>query len=235
MGRPEGAALWPEWEDEAAIGRRRREVGERAFAAMYQQRPLGADARMFNTEKICVIAEAPEVARCIRAWDLAATAEATGRDGDYTVGLKLGLTAANQMVVLDVVRIRASPAQVEAKILATARIDGTGTKVALPQDPGQAGVAQVAMLKRNLIGFEVISSVETGAKIVRARAAVTQVDAGNLVLVSAPWNDAFMSELSAFPDSPKDDQVDALSRAVNTLATSLAEPARRLNVPIFNR
>ena len=235
LGRPEGAALWPEWEDETAIARRRREVGERSFAAMYQQHPRPPEAPMFNADKIRVVAEAPEVTRCLRAWDLAATAEAAGRDGDYTVGLKLGVTAENQMVVLDVVRTRASPGQVEAKIVATAQRDGPATIVALPQDPGQAGVAQVAMMKRSLIGFAVIATVETGAKAVRARAAATQVDAGNLALVSAPWNDAFLSELSAFPDSPKDDQVDALSRAVNTLATARFEPARRLDVPIFNR
>ena len=235
LGRPEGAALWPEWETEAAIARRRRIVGERAFAALYQQRPLGADSSFFNTAAIRILAEAPEVVRSIRAWDLAATAEGAGRDADYTVGLKLGVTSKNLVVVLDVVRARASPAQVEAKIIGTAKTDGVTTIIGLPRDPGQAGIAQVAMLTQKLVGFTVIATPETGSKGLRARAVATQVDAGNLVLVAAPWNDAFLAELKAFPESGKDDQVDALSRAMNTLATSNTAAARRMTLPLLGR
>jgi predicted phage terminase large subunit-like protein len=65
--------------------------------------------------------------------------------------------------------------------------------------------------------------------------AATQMDAGNVMMVAAPWNDAFLAELKAFPHSAKDDQVDALSRAVNTLAGSTAQPARRLNISFSSR
>ncbi len=235
LGRSPGAALWPEWQDEAAIARRRKEVGERAFSAMYQQNPRPPDASLFNTRKIHIVAEAPVVARTIRAWDLAASLATTGRNPDYTVGLKLATTEDNRIFILDVVRMQASPAQVEAKILATAKADGTGTVVALPQDPGQAGAAQVAMLSRSLMGYQVVASPETGGKVSRAMPAATQVDAGNVYLVAAPWNENLISELAAFPDSTKDDQVDALSRAINTLATSTSAVTRRLNVPLLSR
>ena len=56
------------------------------------------------------------------------------------------MTAENLLIVLDVIRFQGSPAQVEARIQATRRADGAGTILALPQDPGQAGVAQIAML-----------------------------------------------------------------------------------------
>jgi predicted phage terminase large subunit-like protein len=65
--------------------------------------------------------------------------------------------------------------------------------------------------------------------------AATQVDAGNLAVLAAPWNDAFLAELRAFPDSYKDDQVDALSRAVNTMATASFGMARRVSVPLLGR
>jgi predicted phage terminase large subunit-like protein len=65
--------------------------------------------------------------------------------------------------------------------------------------------------------------------------AATQVDAGNLAVLAAPWNDAFLAELRAFPDSYKDDQVDALSRAVNTLAMTRGTPARREHVHLMSR
>jgi predicted phage terminase large subunit-like protein len=235
LGRAPGAVLWPEWQDEAAVARRRLEVGERAFAAMYQQAPRPPEAALFRSERVRIVVEAPAVRHCVRGWDLAASLPAAGRSPDYTVGLKLGMTAENLLVVLDVVRFQGSPAQVEARIQDVARLDGTGVIVALPQDPGQAGMAQIAMLSRGLAGFKIVSSPERDAKLVRAMPAATQMDAGNVMMVAAPWNDALLAELKAFPHAPKDDQVDALSRAVNTLAGCVAQPARRLNSSFLSR
>ncbi len=235
MGRAVGEVLWPEWQDGAAVLRRRQEVGERAFSAMYQQRPRPPDAALFKVEAIRILAQAPEVLRTVRAWDLAATLPGAGRNPDYTVGLKLGLVAGGDLVVLDVIRFQGSPAQVEARIHAAAKADGVGTILALPQDPGQAGAAQVAMLKRSLSGFQVVSSPETGAKVLRAMPAATQVDGGKVALLAAPWNENFISEIREFPDSAKDDQVDAFARAVNTLVTTNSQAARRVNVALLGR
>ena len=235
MGRAVGEVLWPEWQDGAAVLRRRQEVGERAFSAMYQQRPRPPDAALFKVEAIRILAQAPEVLRTVRAWDLAATLPGAGRNPDYTVGLKLGLVAGGDLMVLDVIRFQGSPAQVEARIHAAAKADGVGTIVALPQDPGQAGAAQVAMLKRSLSGYQVVSSPETGAKVLRAMPAATQVDGGKVALLAAPWNENFISEIREFPDSAKDDQVDAFARAVNTLVTTNSQAARRVNVALLGR
>jgi predicted phage terminase large subunit-like protein len=235
LGRAPGEVLWPEWQDAAAVARRRLEVGERAFAAMYQQAPRPPEAALFRSERVRVLAEAPGLRQCVRGWDLAASLPGTGRSPDYTVGLKLGVTAENLLVVLDVVRFQGSPAQVEARIQQVARQDGPGVIVALPQDPGQAGMAQITMLSRGLQGFKIVSSPERDAKVVRAMPAATQMDAGNMAMVAAPWNDAFLAELKAFPHGGKDDQVDALSRAVNSLAGCAAQPARRLNASILSR
>lgn len=235
LGRIPGEPLWPDWQDGTAIARRRTEVGERAFAALYQQRPRPPEDALFNTKRLCVLAEIPTLKRTLRAWDLAASLPGAGRDPDYTVGLKLGVTAEEQLIVLDIIRIRASPAMVVARIKETARNDGVATMVALPQDPGQAGVAQVASLRNELLGYQVSASVETGAKITRAMPAATQMDAGKIAVLAAPWNDNFIAELESFPDSHKDDQVDALSRAVNTLATTQVAQMRRVRVPLMER
>jgi predicted phage terminase large subunit-like protein len=235
MGRKPGEVLWPEWQAKDEIERRRLEVGERAFAAMYQQAPRPPEAALFKAERVRMLAEAPQVRQALRAWDLAASIPAAGRSPDYTVGLKLGVTAENLLVVLDVVRFQGSPAQVEVKIQETSRRDGTNVIVALPQDPGQAGAAQIAMLTRSLAGYRIVTSPERDSKVNRAMPAATQVDAGNLAFVAAPWNDALVAELKTFPHGNKDDQVDALSRAVNTLATLTSQPARRLNMSLLSR
>jgi predicted phage terminase large subunit-like protein len=235
LGRGKGEALWPELQNEAALERRRTEVGERAFAALYQQNPRPPEARFFNTSRLRIVAEAPALKRTIRSWDLAASLPAPGRDPDYTVGLKLGLTERKEIIVLDIVRLRATPGEVEQKIADTAKLDGFATMIALPKDPGQAGTAQVAYLTRGLLGYKIDASPETGSKQQRAMPAQAQIDAGNVLLLAGPWNFGFLRELSAFPDSEKDDQVDAFSRAVNTLATTTDSAPRRMHLPHVGR
>lgn len=91
--------------------------------------------------------------------------------------------------------------------------DGPGVKISIPQDPGQAGKAQVLAFTRSLAGYMIESSPETGDKATRAYPAASQVNGGNMAMVQAGWNAAFRDELAAFPSGTKDDQVDALSRA----------------------
>jgi predicted phage terminase large subunit-like protein len=234
LGRQPGEALWPEWEDAEAISRKRRAVGERAFAALYQQQPRSDEGSLFDMSRITLLDIPPATRRQVRAWDLAATAPAPGRDPDYTVGLKLGETETGRLVVLDVIRRRARAAEVEMLLAETAKLDGAQTLVGLAQDPGQAGVAQIAYLKRSLSGFEVVATPETGAKLTRAMPAAAQIDSGNLDMVRSLWTDALLAELRSFPDGEKDDQVDALARAVTMLATRPAA-SRRINIPFLHR
>jgi len=44
------------------------------------------------------------------------------------------------------------------------------------------------------------------------------VNAGNVLMVCAPWNELLISELRMFPNGPNDDQVDALSDAFNDVS-----------------
>ena len=233
LGREVGAPLWPEWEDAAAIDRKRTLLGERAFAALFQQDPRHRVGRMFHAAKITVVDD-PATITAVRAWDLAATAATSGRDPDFTVGLKLARDAAGGFVVLDIVRMRGGPHEVEQALSATAAADGPGVAIGLPQDPGQAGRAQIRYLTSRLAGYRVISSPETGAKETRAMPAASQVNAGNMSARRAPWNRAFLEELQDFPDGTKDDQVDAFSRAMSML-TETSAPSRRANVPILSR
>jgi predicted phage terminase large subunit-like protein len=85
----------------------------------------------------------------------------------------------------------------------------------------------VSSFARQLIGYCIDSSRETGSKFTRAWPVATQIEAHNFALVRGDWNHAFMGELASFPSGDKDDQVDALSRAFTMLFDTRA-PARRL-------
>jgi predicted phage terminase large subunit-like protein len=209
-----GEALWPDAYDAGALGRIRTAIGERDWAALYMQAPRPAEGAMFRVERIGVLDAVPAGhGPMVRAWDLAATRATGGRDPDWTVGLLLKRLPDERLVVLDVVRLRGGPDEVERAIVNTASRDGWGVRISLPQDPGQAGRAQVAYLTRQLQGFRVDASPESGDKVTRAMPVASQANAGNLTLLRAGWNRALLDELAAFPAGSHDDQVDALSRA----------------------
>ncbi len=233
MGREPGAPLWPEWEDADALIRKRAAVGPRVWQALYQQDPRPDAGALFRIQRIDTTEAVPE-GRVVRAWDLAATAATEGRDPDWTVGLKLGRDPTGRFTVHDVVRFRGNPHEVEQAIRNTAHADGRAVPIGIPQDPGQAGKQQVAWLTTLLAGHRVLSSPETGSKILRAGPVAGQVEAGNFTLLRAGWNRALLDELRDFPIGRKDDQGDALSRAFAML-NETPTPARRLNLPFLAR
>jgi predicted phage terminase large subunit-like protein len=232
LGRALGDALWPEWEDKPALLAKRCMLGERHFAALFQQSPMGEGGLVFDTGKLRVVNEVPDGV-AVRAWDLAASADGGG-DPDWTVGLKLVRDATGGVFVDDVIRFRGSPGEVSERIRAAAVMDGTAVTVGLPQDPGQAGKAQIMFLTQVLAGFRVVATPETGMKETRAMPVASQVSGGTVALRRAAWNSAFMDELANFPHGRKDDQVDALSRAF-ALLLSNSPAARFKNLPFLLR
>lgn len=241
LDRSPAAPLWPEWESAEALARKRATVGERAWAALYQQSPQLLQGLLFNIERIATvdfgatpIATGEGHRAVVRAWDLASTGATDGRDPDWTVGLRLARDATNRFVVEDIVRLRGGPHEVEQAVVNTAVSDGRTVTVSLPQDPGQAGRAQASHYTRLLAGYHVKTSIETGSKTIRALPVASQVEAGNLAVVRAPWNRAFLEELGDFPNGSKDDQVDALARALWQLVES-ARPAREIAFPLIAR
>lgn len=207
--RPLGAALWPDKYDLPVLEQIRRTVGEREWSALYQQRPSPLEGALFKPERIQVIDALPAGCTLVRGWDLGATANG----GDPTSGGLLGKLPDGRFVIGDMVRGQLSAEDVVATIKATASRDGMPTEIHLPQDPGQAGKAQVQYLTRELAGYVVKSSPETGSKEVRAEPLAAQINVGNVLMVRGPWNQALLDEMRVFPNGSHDDQVDALSRA----------------------
>ena len=105
--------------------------------------------------------------------------------------------------------------------------DGYGCVIDYPQDPGQAGKFQKGFLAGKLAGFRAFSSPESGDKADRAQPFASQVENGNVYLVRAAWNDAFIAEAVNFPRGDYKDQIDAASRGY---ARAL-KVARRTSIP----
>jgi len=230
----EGELLWPERFPPDEVVAKERWLssigGEYAVAGQFQQRPVPRGGGMFKQGAVTFVDVAPRGGLRARGWDLAASRD---KGAAFTVGVKLALVA-GKVYVEDVVRGQWGPHEVEQNILATARKDGHGVVQSLPQDPGQSGVSQREALAALLGGFNCYFSPETGSKEDRAIPFAAQWNAGNVVVVQAPWNDAYLSEACAFPTANWKDQVDASSRAYAKVLMLIAA-APSVGVPIIVR
>lgn len=156
----------------------------------------------------------------VRFWDRAATKPHEGnKDPDWTRGMLLYRYPNGSFVVGDLKSIRNTPGQVEKLIKAVASQDGQSTRIVSQQDPGSAGVAEAENFVRMLAGFDVRTIVTSKDKITRAKPASAQSEVGNILVLRAPWNEEFFSELENFPEGSHDDIVDVLSGAFNELST----------------
>jgi predicted phage terminase large subunit-like protein len=212
LGRKPNEPLAPRRFSYAALMDRQDVLGERSFAALYQQQPMADDGGMFNAAWFQPPTELPAKRSRVRAWDLAASA-----DGDYTVGVLMSKDSNGIFYIENVIRMRGSPLDVEKKIFETAKNDGRSVQIILPQDPGQAGKSQAQSFIRRLAGYIVKAVRPTGPKETRAAAFAAQCEAGNVKMVLARWNDCFTDELETFPLGVNDDQVDAAADAFNAL------------------
>ena len=102
--------------------------------------------------------------------------------------------------VLDMVRRRANPGDVERLLLDTAAQDGKRVRIGFGQDPGQAGKSQAQHLVRALSGFTVNPASETGDKLTRFGPFSSQCRAGNVKILRGSWNEELFRVLEGFPD-----------------------------------
>ena len=243
--KEQGQLLWPSRVGETELSSLERSMGPYGAAGQLQQRPAPRDGGLFQGAWFETTPTAPLKAQRVRRWDLAATEVGRGAaDPDYTVGVLMARDEAGFFYIEDVVRMRGSSAEVETVVLNTAKQDAatygaTYVKIALSQDPGQAGKSQVGYYTRLLAGFMVSSASETGSKLVRAQPLSAQAEAGNVKIVRAPWNKTFIDELEVFPNGKHDDQVDACAGAFHVLvgpgikAEGWLEMARQINAGLI--
>lgn len=210
----EGELLWAERFTAEVVARDKKVMGEYASAGQMQQRPAPRGGGLFMVERITMVDALPnKPGKSSRGWDLAASKDKTS---PYTVGALLHMIEGS-VYIADIKRGRWSPAEVDTTIKTTAINDTIAIEQSIPQDPGQAGVAQKQAFAKLLHGYRVHFSPESGDKETRATPLASQVEAGNVYMLRAPWNEELIAEMTSFPRSTYKDQVDALSRAYSRL------------------
>ena len=211
LGREPGEPLWPEHGyDKEWMEAKKKEVGSRTWAALYQQRPSPAEGGIIRRGWWQYYRQAPSrFEEIIQSWDCAFKDE---QSSDYVVGQVWGRRGADKYL-LDQVRDRMDfPSTVRAVESLSAKWPHARAK--LIEDKAN-GPAVIATLKSKISGLIPVNP--EGGKMARLQAVSPDIEAGNVYLPEpsiAPWVHDYIEEFAAFPNGLNDDQVDATSQAL---------------------
>jgi predicted phage terminase large subunit-like protein len=187
--------------------------GEFAVAGQMQQDPVPRGGGLFKRDwfKILDPWQVPQGGRAVRGWDLAAS---DGKRSAHTAGSRIRRHPSGLLVVESVVQRQLTPGPRDHWMREVALEDGLAVQQDFPQDPGQAGKSQKASIVSGPFeGMDAVSSLETGDKPSRALPFAIQAENGNVALVRAAWNEAFLVQGEQFTKGAASDMIDATSRA----------------------
>lgn len=201
--------------DPAEIEAARKDLPELVFRQEYGAEFVQLAGALFRREWFDIVDKVPHARRWVRFWDLAAS---TKTSADFTVGAKVGMTDDGTLVVADVARGRWDWPKALKVIASTARADGNRVHQGIEDVGVQKGMYQLLMREPKLVGLTFRPIKPVSDKITRANPWLARAEQGKVVLVRGQWIGAFLDEICAFPEASHDDQVDAVSGAVQMMA-----------------
>jgi len=215
LGRKPGHALCPKRFSAKTLLKYKRKLGTYSFSALYQQRPAPAEGGQFKREWFRkVVDSAPAGLRWKRGYDLAVSMRQTA---DYTASFRCAKDRQGNLYIADGFRGRIEFPEQRRHIIERMRAERDtehGIEAALH------GRAFVQDLRRDVgLGRFAFRSVRVDAdKLTRALAWLNLAEEGKVYMVRGPWIDDFIDEIVRFPSGRHDDQIDAVSLAVNMLS-----------------
>ena len=220
LGRPAGAALAPEigkgddWLKDYKQGFQSQE-GSRAWTALFQGHPASQEGNLIKREWWKYYDVLPRIAETIISVDAAFK---DGENNDYVAIQAWGKTGPD-MYLLDAVKKHLDfPSTLQA--IRDMR-DKWPAMVVLVEDKAN-GSAIIQMLRREITG--VVAVNPEGGKVARANAVSGAIESGNVYLPrNASFTGDFVDECSTFPLGKHDDQVDAMTQALNRFIYTYAD------------
>ncbi|MBB35448.1 MAG: hypothetical protein CME88_05965 [Hirschia sp.] len=212
-----GELLHPERYTHAFLETQKNKMGHRAFSAQYLQDPLSGTGGLVDLSKFNRWKKAPKLSDA----DFISVDPASGsQSGSYSVILKCRISD-GRLYILALWRERATLPKLLKKVLSS-HVKFNYKFLVIERTSN--GIALIETLdayfkeKTNDIAHwrELIQPITpTKSKEIRMEQAMVRVCQGRVFLPEkADWLSAFESELRAFPGGKHDDQVDALSQAI---------------------
>jgi predicted phage terminase large subunit-like protein len=202
LGRSPGRALWPEQYDIQALENIRGTIGQREFAALYQQRPAPLEGALFKRDWIRTGRSPGAGVRIAMGVDLALS---TKESADYTAIAVMARDEFGKLYVLDVVRERVDFPNA-LRLIRNMADKWNPRAIAIEQVAYQAVVVQELLRQTTLPIRGVLPDKD---KVTRAQPLALRYEQG-LVQHAHDLPGWFTDELFAFPNGQHDDAVDAL-------------------------
>jgi predicted phage terminase large subunit-like protein len=213
--------LWPARFGRKEIEDLKRSLGSYATAGQLQQRPAPAGGGIFKrtwwrfyTEIPRNLLGHPRFTEVIQSWDLSFK---DNHNSSFVVGQVWGRIGADRYL-LDQVRGRFDFV-VTLQHLLTLSAKWPSARIKLIESKAN-GPAVISSLRHRITGLVAVEV--RGSKEARAHAISPIVESGNVYLPNpsmAPWVQDFIEEAAAFPNGAADDQVDAMSQALNRIGS----------------
>jgi predicted phage terminase large subunit-like protein len=219
--RETGNALHPERDSVETYQKIRATIGEYHFQSQYQQNPMPLEGGLIKREWLQYYSPAakPEFRMIVQSWD---TANKAGELNDYSVCTTWGLCD-GKFYLLHVYRMRLNfPALKRAARELYGRFEPR--KVVI--EDKASGTALIQELKaEGIYGVELYQPAPGSDKFMRLAGQAIKFEDGRVRLPEeAPWFDEYVRELTGFPGSKFDDQVDSTTQALDFMSSKACRP-----------
>jgi predicted phage terminase large subunit-like protein len=223
--------LWPERFPLSYLEKQRR-LDPHEFSALFQQEPFTKGGNILKSTwwRIYTKEELPTTfATLIVAVD---TAFKDGEQSDYSVFITAGLSHSGDIYILDVVRERLQYPDLKRRMLMINSLwRGKGLRGIYIEDKA-SGQSLIQDLRRES-GIAVLPVKTLRDKVSRLNSVSPLIEGGRVFIPdAAPWLDEFLNETQAFPNSKHDDQVDALTMALDALSRVSVGAFDAINTPL---
>lgn len=189
------------------------DLGSYGTAGQLQQNPVPLGGNIFNRNLWKYYVVLPEIEEAVISVDCSFKDFTTS---DYVAIQVWGRRGAHKFLIYRLKQRLGFAATVQAVRATKAQFPQT---IAVLIEDKANGPAVIETLQGEIAG--VIPIEPEGGKIARAYAIQPQHEAGNLFLPDpsiAPWVNDYLTELTAFPGAPNDDEADATTQAVNWMS-----------------
>lgn len=232
LGRSKGEPLWAKGGyDLAELKNRRKNMDKKAWDSLYQQNPSPEEGDIIKEGWWRYYGRLPDTRkfdRIIMSWDCAFK---DNNDNSYVVGQVWGLLGPNAYLI-DQTRDHLDFTSTIQEFK-TMRKKWPEARPIYIEDTAN-GPAVINVLKKRIPAL--IPVTAQGSKVSRAYAVTPFIESGN-VYVPHPdkhgWVNDFIDECKRFPEGEADDQVDAMTQALNKIYNASSLRPSRAKPPGF--
>lgn len=219
----EEAPLWPERFPLDELKRRQR-LNPREFASLYQQQPYVEGGNIIKTEwwrKYPADLSPENFVTLVIGVD---TAFKKTETADYSVAVVAGIDKNGDIYIVDIMRGKYDFPELKQRLIRlNGKWRGKGLRAMYIEDKA-SGQSLLQELKResgmSLIPYKVVHD-----KVARVNAILPLIEGGRVFIPEqSQWLDDFIDEAVSFPSGRHDDQVDAMTIAIDVLSRTSISP-----------